>query len=275
MNDRRRLVDSHCHLDFPDFADELDAVIERAGAAGIGWMLTISTHLTRFDRVRAIAETYPNVFCTVGIHPHEAGSEPETAARQLIRLAGHPKVVGLGETGLDFYYEHSPREAQERSFRAHIAAAREAGLPLVIHTRDAEDDTLRILREEHARGAFSGLLHCFSGSRALAEGAIDLGLFISFSGIVTFKKADALREVAKALPLERLLVETDAPYLAPEPKRGKRNEPAFTALTAERLAALKGLAADDFAEATTANFFRLFAKAEAAGREGMGRHSCA
>jgi TatD DNase family protein len=259
------LVDSHCHLDFPDFAPERDAVVERAGEAGIGWMLTICTHVTRFDQVKAVAEAYPNVFFTVGIHPHEAGNEPPTSAAELIALAEHPKVVGFGETGLDFYYEHSPRADQERSFRAHIAAARETGLPLIVHTRDADIDTLRILREEHANGPFPGLIHCFSASRALAEAVVDLGLYISFSGIVTFKNAAELRETARNLPIERLLVETDAPYLAPEPKRGKRNEPAFTAFTAARVAELRGLAPGDFARVTTENFFRLFSRATPAG----------
>jgi TatD DNase family protein len=257
------LVDSHCHLDFPDFAQERDAVVARAGEAGVGWMLTICTHLTKFPQVLAVAEAYPNVFCTVGIHPHEAGSEPETTARTLIDLAKHPKVVGFGETGLDYFYEHSPREAQERSFRAHIQASRESGLPLVVHTRDADEDTGRILAEEQAKGRFPGLIHCFSSGPDLARKAVDLGLYISLSGIVTFKKAEELRQTAKDVPLDRLLVETDAPYLAPEPKRGKRNEPAFTAHTAARVAALKGLSPEAFAEATTANFFRLFSKAKA------------
>lgn len=255
------LVDSHCHLDFPDFTEELPAVVARAGAAGIGWMLTISTHLTRFPRILAIAEMFPNVFCTVGIHPHEAGNEPPTSSSDLIRMADHPKVIGFGETGLDYYYEHSPRDAQELSFRAHIAAAREAQMPLIVHTRDADDDTVRILREEHAKGPFPGLLHCFSGGHDLAQAALDLGFFISFSGIVTFKKADALREVARGVPIERILVETDAPYLAPEPKRGKRNEPAFTALTAARVAQVKEVSPEALAATTTENFFRLFGKA--------------
>jgi TatD DNase family protein len=255
------LVDSHCHLDFPDFAPERDAVVQRAGEAGIGWMLTICTHVSRFDQVKAVAEAYPNVFCTVGIHPHEARNEPPTSAADLIALAEYPKVVGFGETGLDFYYEHSPRADQERSFRSHIAAARETGLPLIVHTRDADVDTLRILREEHANGPFTGLIHCFSASRTLAEAAVELGLYISFSGIVTFKNATELRDTARALPVERLLVETDAPYLAPEPKRGKRNEPAFTAFTAARVAELRGLEIDDFARVTTENFFRLFTRA--------------
>jgi TatD DNase family protein len=203
------LVDSHCHLDFPDFAPERDAVVERAGEAGIGWMLTICTHVTRFDQVKAVAEAYPNVFCTVGIHPHEAGNEPPTSAAELIALAEHPKVVGFGETGLDFYYEHSPRADQERSFRAHIAAARETGLPLIVHTRDADIDTLRILREEHANGPFPGLIHCFSASRALAEAVVDLGLYISFSGIVTFKNAARVAELRGLAPGDFARVTTE------------------------------------------------------------------
>ena len=255
------LVDSHCHLDFPDFADELDHVVERAGDAGVGAMLTICTHVTRFEQVLAVAERYDNVWCSVGIHPHEAANEPAVTAEHLVRLAGHPKVVGFGETGLDYYYEHSPREAQQRSFRVHIAAARQAQLPLIVHSRDADDDTMEILREEHAKGAFPGLIHCFTAGPAVAECAVELGLAVSFSGIVTFKKADALREVARRVPADLLLVETDAPYLAPVPKRGKRNEPAFVAHTAAFLAEVRGEDPDALARATTDNFFRLFAKA--------------
>lgn len=260
------LVDSHCHLDFPEFAPDLEAVVARAGEAGVGAMLTIGTRLDRFPGVRAVAERFANVYCTVGVHPHEAKDwakdAPEKVADELARLADHPKVVGFGETGLDFYYEHSPRADQERSFRAHIAAARDAGLPLVVHSRDADPDTLRVLRDEYRQGPFTGLMHCFSSGPELAEGALALGLYISFSGIVTFKKADQVRAVAAKVPLDRLLVETDAPYLAPHPNRGKRNEPAFTALTAARLAEDRELPAEALAEATTANFFRLFAKAK-------------
>ena len=257
------LVDSHCHLDFPDFGHELDDVVRRAGAAGVGWMLTICTHVSRFDAVLAVAEAYDRVFCTVGIHPHEAGAEPEVSAEHLVRLARHPKVVGFGESGLDYHYDHSPREAQRRSFRVHAAAARQAGLPLVIHSRAADDDTLAILAEETAKGPFPGLIHCFSTGRALAEGAVDLGFYVSFSGILTFKNAADIRTTAQALPLDRhrLLVETDAPYLAPVPERGKRNEPAFVAHTAAHLAELRGIAPEALAQATTDNFFRLFAKA--------------
>lgn len=254
------LVDSHCHLDFPDFGDDIDAVVARAGRAGVGLMLTIGTHVTRFDRVRAIAERFPQVYCTVGIHPHETAQEPAVDARRLIELADHPKVVGFGETGLDYFYDHSPRDRQQASFRTHIAAAREAGLPVVIHTRDADEDMMRILREELARGPFTGLFHCFSSGRQVAEFAVEHGFYVSLSGILTFKKAEELRETARGVPLDRLLVETDAPYLAPVPKRGQRNEPAFTALTAEALAAIKEIPVADLAAATTANFLRLFDK---------------
>lgn len=259
------LVDSHCHLDFPDFAPDLEAVVGRAKDAGVGTLLTISTRLDKFEGVRAIAERFPNVYCTAGIHPHEAKDAPEGVTEELLRLAGHPKVIGLGETGLDFYYEHSPRASQERSFRAHIAAARTAKLPLIVHAREANRDMLRVLRDEYREGAFTGLMHCFSSGAELAEGALAIGLYISFSGIVTFKKADEVRAVAKSVPLDRVLVETDAPYLAPHPNRGKRNEPAFTVLTAARLAEDRGAEIAAFAAATTENFFRLFAKAKKPG----------
>jgi TatD DNase family protein len=255
------LVDSHCHLDFPDFTDDLDGVVARAKDAGIGWMLTIGTHITKFDQVRAVAERFDNIWCTVGIHPHEAAREPETDAVQLQTLAEHPKVIGLGETGLDYFYEKSPREEQQRNFRSHIQAARETGLPLIVHARNADVDTADILEEEYAKGAFPGLLHCFSSGPGLAKRALDLGFYISFSGIVTFKNAEEVRCVAKDVPLKQLLVETDAPYLAPVPNRGKTNEPAFTALTAAKVAELKGLEAEEFATVTTDNFFWLFAKA--------------
>jgi TatD DNase family protein len=254
------LVDSHCHLDFPDFAPDLDGTVERARTAGVGLMLTIGTKISQFDGVRAVAERYPDVWCSVGIHPHEAATEEAIDRDRLIALADHPKVVGFGETGLDFYYEHSPRAAQERSFRAHIAAARETGLPLIVHTRDADAETGAILAEEMAAGPFTGLLHCFSSSRELAEKAVELGLYISLSGIVTFKKADELRDTVAAVPLDRILVETDAPYLAPVPMRGKRNEPAFVTHTAAKVAEVKGVTPEALAVATTANFLRLFRK---------------
>jgi TatD DNase family protein len=264
------LVDSHCHLDFPEFEAELDAIVARAQAAGVGAMLTISTHLSRFERVLAIAERFDSVYCTVGVHPHEAASEGTMTVEALTRLADHPKVVGFGETGLDYYYENSPRAAQKRSFRVHLAAARATGLPVIVHTRDADADTARMLAAEYAVGPFNGVIHCFSSTLALARQAVGLGLYISFSGIVTFKKADALREVAAAVPLERLLVETDAPFLAPGPKRGKRNEPAFVVHTAAEVARVRGVSEEALAEATTENFFRLFAKAGAVARNGAG-----
>lgn len=257
------LIDSHCHLDFPDFGPEVEEVVARAHGAGVGLMLTISTKVSEFDRVRAVAERFPHVYCTVGIHPHEAASEPETDTATLVEMAKHPKVVGIGETGLDYFYEHSPREAQQRNFRAHIAAARETGLPLVVHTRDADEDTGEILAEEMEKGAFPGLLHCFSSGPQLAEKALEIGLYISLSGILTFKNAVELRETAAKVPMDRLLVETDAPYLAPVPKRGKRNEPSFVVHTAEKLAEVKGVSAAALAEATTANFLRLFSRVPA------------
>ncbi|MCC6469271.1 MAG: TatD family hydrolase [Alphaproteobacteria bacterium] len=254
------LVDSHCHLDFPDFAEELDAVVDRARQAGVRRMVTICTRVSQFDKVLAVAERFDDVVCTVGVHPHEAAVETDADTRRLVQIAKHPKVVGIGESGLDYFYEHSPRERQQASFRAHVAASRETGLPLVIHARDADDDMAAILGEEMGRGRFTGVLHCFSSSRQLADKAIDLGIYISLSGIVTFKKADELRETAKAVPLDRLLVETDAPYLAPIPMRGKRNEPAFVAHTAAKVAELRGMDLQAFHRQTGENFFRLFSR---------------
>ena len=254
------LVDSHCHLDFPDFATELDAVVSRARAAGIGTCLTIGTKLGAFEGVRAIAERFDDVWCTVGVHPHEAAVEPLNEAAALIEHAQHPRVVGIGEAGLDYYYEHSPKDDQIRNFRAHIAASRETGLPLVVHARDADDDLCEILTEESTRGAFPGLIHCFSSTAKLAKTALDLGMSISISGIVTFKKAEELREIVRNVPLDRLLVETDSPYLAPVPHRGKRNEPSFVRHTADVVARIKGVDAERLADATTDNFFRLFSK---------------
>ena len=257
------LVDSHCHLDDPDFGPELDDVIARARQAGVGAMLAICTKISRYERLRAIAEAHEDVYCSVGVHPHEAGAEPEVDRRRLAKLARHPRTIGIGETGLDYHYGHAPREKQKASFRTHIAAAREAGLPVIVHNRDADHDTIEILAKEHRKGAFAAVMHCFSAGAELAERAVELGFYISFSGIVTFKNAETVREIASAVPLDRILVETDAPYLAPVPNRGKRNEPAFVALTAARLADLRDMAPEAFAEATTANFFRLFAKAKA------------
>jgi len=254
------LIDTHCHLDFPDFAPERSAVIERGRAAGVVRFVTISTHVTKFAEVARIAEVYADVYCTVGTHPHHAHEEPEASPDELAALAEHPKCVAFGEAGLDYHYDRAPRATAARVFRNHIAAARVAQLPLVIHTRDADEDCAAMLREEMGQGAFPGLLHCFTGSRGLAETAVELGLYISFSGVVTFKNAEDLRETAKALPLERILVETDAPFLAPTPYRGKRNEPAYIKETARVLAEIKGVEADEFARATTENALRLFAK---------------
>lgn len=254
------LIDSHCHLDFPDFAEERDEIIARARRAGIGLMLTISTRLDQFDRVLAVAEAYPDVYCTVGVHPHEADDHIDVAAARLIELARHPKVVGIGETGLDYFYEHSDRTAQKNCFLAHIAAARDTGLPVIIHTRDADEDTAVILDAEMAKGKFKGLLHCFSSSHALAEVAVKHDMMVSFSGILTFNKARGVQDSAQALPLQNLLVETDAPYLAPVPLRGKRNEPSFVVHTAAFLAKLKGVSVTEITEATTENFLRLFDK---------------
>ena len=255
------LVDSHCHLDFPDFAAERGEVLARARRAGIGTFLTICTKVSEFDAVKAIAEGADDVWCSVGIHPHEAASEPATDAATLSALACHPKVVGIGECGLDFYYEHSPRERQAEVLRAHAAASRESGLPLIIHTRDADDETAAILTEEAGKGPLAGVIHCFTSGPQLAETALNLGFYLSFSGILTFKTAENIRAVARNAPLDRILVETDAPYLAPVPMRGKRNEPSFVVHTASLLAELRGLAPAEMAERTTENFFRLFGKA--------------
>jgi TatD DNase family protein len=254
------LVDSHCHLDFPDFSTELDAIVARARMAGIGRLVTISTRVHRHAQVLAIAEGFPEVFCSVGTHPHYSHEETDVDAAKLIGISKHPKVVAIGEAGLDYFRNNSPRDAQAASFRQHIAAARETGLPLVIHSRDCDADMAKILREESGKGAFPAVLHCFTGSRDLAFAAIDLGHYVSFTGILTFKNSDALREIAAALPADRILVETDAPYLAPLPYRGKRNEPAYVAETAKVLADTRGVSPADIARLTTENFFRLFSK---------------
>jgi TatD DNase family protein len=254
------LVDSHCHLDFPDFGGELDAIVDRARAAGVGRIVTISTRIKRHNDLIAIAERYDDVFCSVGTHPHQAHEELDIAVDEIVRTTEHPKVVAIGEAGLDYFYDYSPRDAQEQGFRNHVAAARATGLPLVIHSRNADDDMARILEEEMGKGAFKAILHCFTGSRALAERAIALGLSISFTGIVTFKKSDELRAIAAALPSDRILVETDAPYLAPGRYRGKRNEPSYVTETAKVLAETRGVSTDELARQTTDNFFRLFSK---------------
>lgn len=254
------LVDSHCHLDFPDYAGKVDEVVNRARAAGVGVCVSIGTELKRFPSVRAVAEMFPDVWCSVGVHPHESEKELLDDEAALVAEAIHPKVVAIGETGLDYYYEHSPRAPQQANFRSHIAAARKTGLPVIVHTRDADDDTIEILRDEMGKGAFTGLIHCFTGTQRLADAALELGLYISVSGIATFKNSAPLREVIRSVPLDRLLVETDAPFLAPVPHRGKTNEPAFVVHTAAMLAALKGISHAELAAITTENFFRLFSK---------------
>ncbi len=259
------LVDSHCHLDFDVFNDDREDAIARALEAGVGTLVTICTHLSKFDAVRAIAAAHERVWCSVGIHPHQVAEEGVAPAARLVELAGDPLVVGIGETGLDYYYDHSPRDDQRANFRAHIAAARLTGLPVIVHSRDADDDTAAILAEEAGQGAYPGVLHCFSAGRALAEAALELGLYVSLSGIVTFRNADDLRAIVRDVPLDRLLVETDSPFLAPAPNRGKRNEPAFVVHTARALAEIKGIDEAELARATTENFFRLFSKATAPG----------
>ena len=252
-----QLVDSHCHLDYAA-PEERGEIIARARRAGVRTMLTIGTKVSEFPTVRAIAASDPDIWCSVGIHPHEAAAEGDEAVRQIVDLAADQKVVGIGETGLDFYYEHSPRPRQEAVFRAHCNASRETSLPLIVHTRDADDATIAVLEAERPR---AGVIHCFTSGRALAERALELGFFISLSGIVTFKNAGDLRAIARDIPLERLLIETDAPYLAPVPMRGKRNEPAFVAHTAAAVAELKGIPVAELARVTRENFFRLFTKA--------------
>lgn len=254
------LVDSHCHLDFPDFEAERADVIARAVAAGVGRMVTISTRVRRFPDILKIAESFDEVYCSVGTHPHNAHEELDITADQLVALAEHPKVVAIGEAGLDYFYDHAPREAQAQGLRTHIEAARRTGLPLVIHARNADDDMAGILEDETGKGPFPFILHCFSSGAELARRGVALGGYVSFSGILTFKNSSELREIAKTVPTDRLLVETDAPYLAPMPHRGKRNEPAFVANTAQVLAETIGVGADEIARITTDNVFRLFKK---------------
>ncbi|MEQ8701550.1 MAG: TatD family hydrolase [Bauldia litoralis] len=256
------IVDSHCHLDFPDFDTDRDALVERARAAGVETMVTISTRVAKNAGLKAIVERYDNVYCSIGTHPHNAAEEPDVTTADLIALSADPKVVAIGEAGLDYHYDNAPRDAQRVSFIRHIAAARETGLPLVIHARSADDDMAAILREEMGKGAFPAILHCFSSGRDLALAGIELGLHVSFSGILTFKRSEDLRAIAAELPLDRLLVETDAPYLAPCPHRGQRNEPSYVVETAKVLAETRGLEPAALAAATTDNFYRLFSKIE-------------
>ncbi len=255
-----QIVDSHCHLDYEGLAENLPAMVQRCADAGVGLMLSISSRVAQFPKLLEIAEAYDNVFCTVGTHPHNAHEEPDVSVADLVKLTNHPKVVGIGEVGLDYHYDLSPREAQMKGFRTHIAAAREAGLPLVIHTREAEDDTARVLEEEMRKGAFKAVLHCFTSKQWLAEKGVELGLCVSFSGILTYKSADDLRVTAKALPMASLLVETDSPFLAPSPYRGKPNEPSYVLKTLEHLAVIRGVTSNEMAKITSDNFFRLFSK---------------
>jgi len=256
------LIDSHCHLNYKGLVEDQAAVIERARARGVTGMLCISTREREWDEVIAIAEREPDIWASVGIHPHEADEHPDVDAAKLIEAARHPRVVGIGETGLDYYYDHSDREQQKKSFRAHIAAARETGLPLIVHTRDAEDDTAAIIADEMGKGAYPALIHCFTASAAFARQMLDLGLYISVAGIVTFKNARALQETVAGLPADRMLVETDAPFLAPVPHRGKPGEPAFVADTAAFIADLRGEDAQELMDQTAHNFFTLFTKAK-------------
>lgn len=254
-------VDSHCHLNYKGLIEDQDAVLARAAAAGVSAMLNISTRRREWDDIIATAQKAPNIWATIGIHPHEADDHADVDTALLVNASSHPKVIGIGETGLDYYYDHSDREQQRTSFRAHIAAARETGLPLIVHTRDAEEDTAQILHEEMGKGAFPGVIHCFTASQEFAEIALKLGLFISISGIVTFKSAADLQATAATIPADRLLIETDSPFLAPVPHRGKSCEPAFVADTAQFLATLRGISVEDLAQQTRDNFFRLFSKA--------------
>lgn len=254
------LVDSHCHLDFDALASDADGVIARAHAAGVETMVTICTKVNEFDKIRPFADKYDRVFCTIGLHPNNVDEHPDVTLDELVRVGEGRTVVGIGETGLDYYYDHADRERQKASFRTHIAAARALGLPVIVHSRDAEDDTARILEEEMGKGAFPGVLHCFSSDRRLADAALALGFYVSFAGIVTFKNAEDLRATARAVPLDRILVETDAPYLAPVPMRGKSNEPAFVVHTAAKIAELRNLPVNEIADVTSDNFYRLFSK---------------
>jgi len=254
------LIDSHCHLDFPDFAPERDEIVARAREAGVSPMITISTRMRRFEEIYALTQAYEDVFCSAGTHPHYASEEKDVPLEDIVAAAGREKVVAIGEAGLDYHYDFSAVEDQKAGFRRHIEAARQTGLPLVIHSREAEEDTAAILEDEMAKGAFSAVLHCYTSGPDLARRGLALGLYVSFSGVLTFKKSDELREIAATVPMDRVLVETDAPYLAPMPYRGKRNEPAYVRYTAKVLADVKGVSEDEVARATTENVHRLFSR---------------
>lgn len=256
------LVDSHCHLNFPEFNGKIDAVVANAAAMDVRYMQTICTRMREFPDILEIANSTKNIWCSVGVHPNNVAEEKLVTAEELIAAAQNKKVIGLGETGLDYHYEHSPRELQTKSFIEHIKASRESGLPVIVHTRAADEDTISLLQNEMKKGKFTGLIHCFSTGKDLALAAIGMGMYVSISGIVTFKKAEELQSIVKELPLSSLLVETDAPYLAPMPHRGKPNEPAYTRHTADFIAQLKGVSYEEVAKVTTANFFNLFKKAQ-------------
>ena len=252
------IVDTHCHLDYPGLTEQLPAVLERAAAAGVDRMITIGTKLSAFEKIRAIAHDHPNVFCTIGVHPHEAGKEGFPDPDLLLKAAENPRVVGIGESGLDYFYDNAPRDAQRRSFLLHIHVAQATGLPLVVHTRDADDDTMDLLEEAMRRQPFTGVIHCYSSSRRLAERAVTMGLHLGIGGILTFPRSDLIRDTIRQMPLDSLVLETDAPYLAPVPKRGKPNEPAYVAYVAARLAEVLGLSVAEVERVTSANAERLF-----------------
>jgi TatD DNase family protein len=259
MIEMKMLVDSHCHLNYADFSADFDEVLSNANAAGVGLLQTICTTMSEFDNVYDLTK-HKNIYCSVGVHPHNADKEPLVSVDELVAKANLPKVIGIGETGLDYFYEYSNRQAQKASFINHIAASRLTGLPLIVHSRDADDDCLEILQTEMKKGAFPLLIHCFTASLAFGEAVVAMGGYISLSGIITFKKAEMLQETARSLPLERLLIETDSPYLAPIPHRGGRNQPAYVAHVCEKLSELKGVSAEECARITTENFKQLFTK---------------
>ena len=260
-NDDIFIIDSHAHLDYPQFEDELPQVLERANRLGVREVISIGVKLTTADKPRAIAEQFENVWFSAGVHPHEAANEADAANYTAILSAvDHPKCVAVGEAGLDYFYQHAPAAAQADSFRTQIAVARDTGLPIIIHSRDADEDMAQILQQEHKKGAFGAVLHCFSSGAALAQAAIDLGFYVSFSGIVTFNKSEELRQIAKDIPLDRILVETDSPYLAPTPFRGKTNEPGYTRYVCEKIAEVKGVSIQEMAQITRRNTYALFTK---------------
>ena len=256
------IVDSHCHLNFPDFAEDFDQVLQNAKAAEVGILQTICTRMSEFDTIHTLAQEHDFIYCSVGVHPCNVQEADLVTVEELVEKAANPKVIGLGETGLDYFHNTDHIALQQQSFRHHIEASRQTGLPVIVHTRDAEADTVEILKEESAKGAFPFLIHCFTGTGWLAEQVLPLGGYISLSGILTFKNAKEIQATAKNLPMDRILVETDAPYLAPAPHRGKRNEPAFTRHTCEYLAELKDISLEEAAQQTTENFFTLFQKAK-------------